>query len=355
MDALTAALLDWYDAHRRALPWRDEVTPYRTWISEVMLQQTRVQTVLPYFARFMARFPTVEDLAAAPADEVMSLWSGLGYYSRARNMHRAAKMLAEQGSFPTTLEGIRALPGVGEYMAGAIGSIALGLDAAAVDGNLHRVLSRLHASSGSRKEMWAFAEEHLPSGRAGDYNQALMDIGSQICTPRRADCPACPMSSHCAAHAAGEELLYPAKVKKKKVPRREAVCGVLRREGLLLLARRPAEGLYGGLFELPGDMLAEGERPEVGMVRAAQERLGLSVEVGPSLGSVQHTLTHMKLTLHVLPLTILPEATLASGVYYTDYRWLSESGLVSEEIGISTLGQKALALAASPAGQVSLF
>lgn len=352
MDAVTKSLLVWYDAHRRTLPWRDEVSPYRTWISEVMLQQTRVDTVLPYFERFMGRFPTVEALAAAPSDEVMSLWAGLGYYSRARNMHRAAQEVVRLGAFPSTLTDIRALPGVGEYMAGAIGSIAFGLDVAAVDGNLHRVLSRLHASPGARKDMWALAEQHLPSGRAGDFNQALMDLGSQICTARKPRCTLCPIRGHCTAHTEGSVSKYPVKVKKKKAPLRSAVCGVLRRDGRLLLARRPAAGLYGGMFELPGDMLADGEQPAAGLRRAAHERLGLRVRVGTSLGAVQHTLTHMKLTLHVLPMAC---SSLPKLLYYTDARWVDPDALDGEGIGVSTLGQKALALAADVDGQVSLF
>jgi len=353
MDAVARSLLDWYDVHRRSLPWRDTVSPYRTWISEVMLQQTRVETVLPYFARFMARFPAVEDLAAAESDEVMSLWSGLGYYSRARNMHKAAKQIAAAGTFPSTLEGIRALPGVGEYMAGAIGSIAFGLDVAAIDGNLHRVLARLHASKGARKEMWALAGQHLPSGRAGDFNQGLMDVGSQICIPRNPRCGGCPLQSHCAAFKAGTQLQFPVKPPKKKVPQRAAVCGVFRRGQRMLLTRRPAEGLYGGLYELPGDMLAAGEAPAAGMARAAVERLGLpELEVSAVLGSVQHTLTHMKLTLHVLEVSAPGEPRLS---HYTDARWLDTAALEEAEIGISTLGRKALALATSSVGQVTLF
>lgn len=355
LDDISRDLLAWYDAHRRSLPWRDTVSPYRTWISEVMLQQTRVETVLPYFARFMARFPTVDDLAGAPEDEVMSLWSGLGYYSRARNMHKAAKQVVALGAFPSTLEGIRSLPGVGEYMAGAIGSIAFGLDVSAVDGNLHRVLARLHASKGDRKAMWALADQHLPPGRAGDYNQALMDLGSQICTARSPRCPSCPLTAHCAARRQGAQASYPVKAKKKKVPQRSAVCGVLRRGEQLLLTRRPSKGLYGGLFELPGDMLQAKESPADGMVRAARERLGLSVQVGAPLGSVQHTLTHMKLTLHVLPLEVSEADAEPVLSHYTAARWLSEAEIASEAIGISTLGQKALRLAARPEGQVSLF
>lgn len=352
MDAFTTDLLAWYDTHRRSLPWRDTVTPYRTWISEVMLQQTRVDTVLPYFARFMARFPTVEDLAAAEADEVMSMWSGLGYYSRARNMHAAAKAVAALGSFPITLKDVRALPGVGEYMAGAIGSIALGLDVAAVDGNLHRVLARIHRSTTDRKGAWALAESHIPAGRAGDYNQALMDLGSGTCKPKSPACPRCPVSKHCAAHAAGDVHRYPVKPKKKVVPRREAVCGVLRKDGKVLIARRPSSGLYGGMYELPGILLTTGEVPGAGLQRAFTERLGLSVASGTVLGRVQHTLTHMKLTLHVLdiptPATATPRLS-----HYTDARWIDPAA--PGDIGISTLASKALKIAEAGQQQVPLF
>ncbi|MEL6349080.1 MAG: A/G-specific adenine glycosylase [Myxococcota bacterium] len=346
MDEVAQSLLEWYDAHRRSLPWRDEVSPYRTWISEVMLQQTRVETVLPYFARFMERFPTVQALAAAPQDDVLSMWSGLGYYSRARNMHSAAQKIVELGAFPKTLEGVRALPGVGEYMAGAIGSIALGLDVAAVDGNLHRVLSRIHADEGDRKVMWTHARAHIPKGRAGDYNQALMDIGSQICKPKNPRCPVCPLKAHCAAFEAGEPTRYPKKAKKKVVPKRQAVCAAMWKDGQLLMVRRPAQGLYGGLYELPGDMLLENEAPAAGLTRALQARLGLStITIKSMLGDVRHTLTHMKLTLHVLLVEATGEIALS---HYTDHRWISPDGLGDEDVGLSTLAVKAVGVAREP-------
>ena len=352
MDAFSADLLAWYDQSRRALPWRDTVTPYRTWISEVMLQQTRVETVLPYFARFMTRYPTVDDLAAAEQDEVLAMWSGLGYYSRARNMHAAAKAISNRGTFPTTLKEVRALPGVGEYMAGAIGSIALGLDVAAVDGNLHRVLSRVHRSTADRKGAWKLAESHLPSGRAGDYNQALMDLGSGICKPKKPRCPTCPVHLHCQAFHAKDVDKYPLKKKKKPVPKRQAVCGVLRRNGALLVARRPSKGLYGGLYELPGIQLSDGETPTAALQRAFADRLGLAVNPGRTLGQVQHTLTHMKLTLHVLDIPAPPRQkhTLS---HYTDARWIAPAS--PGEIGLSTLASKALKIASAPPPQQSLF
>ena len=171
---IAKAVLAWYDVHKRSLPWRDTVTPYRSWISEVMLQQTRVETVKPYFARFMKKFPSVQDLAAGSEQEVLELWAGLGYYSRARSLHKAAKQIVALGAFPSSRVEIQKLPGVGEYISGAIASIAFGLDHPAVDGNHHRVLSRLFRDSGNRKAMWSLAEKVLPKGRAGDFNQALM-------------------------------------------------------------------------------------------------------------------------------------------------------------------------------------
>ena len=181
MHPLTHDLLEWYDKHKRSLPWRDVRTPYGTLVSEVMLQQTRVDTVIPYYNAFLEKFPTVESLASAQQDDVLAMWSGLGYYSRARNLHKAAKQIVEKGVFPNTLEGIRTLSGVGEYIAGAVASMAFDLDVGAVDGNLHRVLSRIHCDGGDRKRMWTVIEPLLPTGRCGDFNQALMDLGSSIC------------------------------------------------------------------------------------------------------------------------------------------------------------------------------
>ena len=206
-----------------------------------MLQQTRVETVKPYFARWMERFPDVEALASAPEDEVLSMWSGLGYYSRARNLHRAAAMVVEQGGFPRDLAGVRALPGVGEYIAGAIASIALGLDEPAVDGNLERVLSRLHAHPGGRRAITVIARDLLPPGRSGDFNQALMDIGSGICIPRAPRCPDCPLRRHCAGHAAGTPTAFPVRKPRKKAPERGAV-GLVFRRGRCAAPRQEASG-----------------------------------------------------------------------------------------------------------------
>ena len=214
---ITDALLEWYDLNQRVLPWRTDRTPYRTLVSEVMLQQTRVDTVIPYFESFMETFPTIEVLAAAEQDAVLAKWSGLGYYSRARNLHKAANQVVALGHFPNTLTEIRSLSGVGEYIAGAIASMAFHLDVAAVDGNLHRVLSRLFCDSGDRKSMWSLADTLLPkgTGRCGDFNQALMDLGSSHCA-KSFKCSGCPLQSHCQAHQSNRVAESPVLPKKKK-------------------------------------------------------------------------------------------------------------------------------------------
>lgn len=352
MHPLTRDLLRWYDAHRRELPWRDDgVSPYRTWVSEVMLQQTRVETVKPYFERWMARFPTVEALASAPEDEVLSLWSGLGYYSRARNLHRAARAVAEAGAFPTDLAGVRALPGVGEYIAGAIGSIALGLDEPAVDGNLERVLSRVHAHPGGRRAVTVMARELLPSGRAGDFNQALMDVGSGICKPRAPRCPDCPLHPHCAGAATGAPTDFPTPRPKKRAPDRSAVGLVFEHEGAVLLARRPSDGLFGGLYELPGGFAESGESPRKAAARLAGERLGVHPGATRELGSVRHTLTHMRITLYLFRCPA--PAPHAPATFYTELAWRRPDAL--DGLGTSTLARKGLALVAAEGGQQRLL
>ncbi len=345
MDDVSRDLLVWYDAGRRRLPWRDEVSPWRTLVSELMLQQTRVDTVLPYFDRFMTRFPTPQALAEAPMDELLSLWSGLGYYSRARNLHRAACLVAERGAFPTDVAGLRALPGVGEYTAGAIASIALGQDAVAVDGNIERVIARLHRYEGPRAGIAPLASAHLPSGRAGDYNQALMDLGATVCTPRAPRCAACPLATSCAAYAVGDPERYPLKATKRPVPEVEGVCAILQRGGQVLLARRPERGLFGGLFELPGiDPTPAGKSPSDALSDALQERLGLPRSAGRSLGTVKHVFTHRRLTCHVHLTPCDAEPALRD--FYTALAWVDP--VAPAGVGVSTLTLKALALLREP-------
>ncbi len=346
---LAADLLTWYDRHRRTLPWRAEpgsdrsphASPYATWVSEIMLQQTRVDTVIPYFERFMARWPTVQDLATAPLDDVLGMWSGLGYYSRARNLHAAAAQVAAAGAFPGDVAGWRALRGVGPYVAGAVASIALGLDVPAVDGNVERVLARVHAHPGGRAAVHELASTLVPTGRAGDFNQALMDLGSAICTSRRPACRDCPISDHCQGRREPES--YPVRRKRTPQPLRPAVAAAIVRDGSVLLMRRPTSGRFGGLFDLPGGMLEADEAPSDGLRRLLSQRLGVTAAPGAPLGVVRHTLTHMKIVRHVLRAEISGSPELG---HYTAMRWSSPTA--TGELGLSTLARKALALVNAP-------
>jgi A/G-specific adenine glycosylase len=317
--ALRAKLLAWWDAGHRDLPWRARTgelpEPYRVWISEVMLQQTRVDAVIPYYARFVARFPTLEALAAAPEEEVLALWSGLGYYARARNLHRAARTaLARHGGLPRGLEELRALPGFGPYTAGAVASIAFDVRAAAVDGNVTRVLARLFLvdadakSTSTRAEIAALAGALVPSARAGDWNQALMDLGATVCTKPVPACVRCPLLTSCEARRAGRAReIPPARV--RPAPRTlHVACAVVRSGDSLLLARREGRGLFGGLWDLPSAEVPPGpgarEALRValaarGLVLEAAEapEPGEAADAGAALAHVSRVLTHRRLEL----------------------------------------------------------
>lgn len=252
-------LLAWFDQHgRKDLPWQRPITPYRVWLSEVMLQQTQVVTVIPYFQRFVARFPEVEALAAASADEVLQLWSGLGYYARARNLHKAARLIAGMGGFPVTLEALSALPGIGRSTAGAILSIAFGQSHPILDGNVKRVLARFYAVNGwpgataVSKRLWQLSAQCTPVLRVGDYTQAIMDLGATVCTRRRPACPACPLQTGCEAFIQGQVALFPSPRPNKTLPVKQKVFLVLQNPaGEVLLEKRPPSGIWGGLWSLP--------------------------------------------------------------------------------------------------------
>ena len=255
---LPGALLPWYDAHRRTLPWRDEVSPYRTWVSEIMLQQTRVAAVIPYFQRFMAAFPTVEALAAADTEQLMKLWEGLGYYSRARNLQKAARLVAQRGGFPDTYEEVMALPGIGDYTAGAILSIAFGQSVPAVDGNVLRVMSRIIGSEDNildaktRSRFRALAEEIMPHDRPGAFNQALMDLGATVCLPNGEPlCGECPTRAFCTACAQNRQKELPVRISKTRRRTEEKTVFLLLRDNEAALRQRPDAGLLAGLWEYP--------------------------------------------------------------------------------------------------------
>lgn len=295
--ALTTSLLAWYGANKRLLPWRGTRDPYGIWVSEVMLQQTQAAVVKTYYQRFLDRFPDVERLARAPLSEVLGLWSGLGYYGRARALHAAAQTIVELGAFPRTLAGLRALPGFGPYTAAAVGSIAFDLPEPAIDGNAVRVYARLVGS----REPRAAAERSLRAltrpllkFRPSEMNQAVMDLGQLVCTARAPRCALCPWRPSCRAHREGTTAEIPVRTLAKPRQPLTEVVGVLRRGQTVLLARRRESGLFGGLWELPGaEALPTAERLEDALL----QELGLVAQAGPELARVQQTLTHRDLTL----------------------------------------------------------
>ena len=295
-------VLHWFDGNgRRDLPWQCETTPYRVWVSEIMLQQTQVRTVIPYFERFMEAFPTVAALAAAPEDRVLHLWTGLGYYARARNLHRAARHVCSElgGEFPDTVEGLCQLPGIGRSTAGAIVSIAFGRRAVVLDGNVKRVLARYCAVSGwpgqsaVHQALWQVAEEYTPDQRCADYTQAMMDLGATLCTRSAPDCGRCPLAEDCEAHARGEQQVYPGRKPRRKLPvKATTFLMVQAADGEIWLERRPARGIWGGLWCFP-------EVPGVEHTGAwCLDRLGVepaAVEVWPDF---RHTFSHYHLDIH---------------------------------------------------------
>ena len=327
---VTARLLAWYADHGRDLPWRRTRDPYHIWVAEVMLQQTQVATVTSYYERFLARFPTVEALAAASLDEVLKLWEGLGYYARARYLHAAARKVVTEhgGRIPEAAEELLSLPGVGRYTADAILSMAYGQDVPALDGNVRRVLSRAFAidedvtrGTGQRR-LRVLAEELLPPGRAGDFNQALMDLGATVCTPRAPRCGGCPLAEACRAHQSGREKQFPVRRLRRAVPHYEVAAGVIwNGAGHFLIAQRPLDGMLGGLWEFPGGTREPGETLRECLRRELAEELDVEVAVGELLTVVQHAYTHFRITMHAFHCRIAAGQPRALGC--ADWRWIS--------------------------------
>ena len=348
-------LLAWYAANRRSLPWRDHPDPYAVWVSEIMLQQTRVDTVLPYFERWMARFPDVWTLAEAPQHEVLNLWEGLGYYSRARNLHSAARIVADQyaGSLPSEVTELRKLPGIGPYTAGAIASLAFNMDEALVDGNVRRVLSRVFnvAAPSDRPEgqriLWDLAAAHLPSGRARDYNQALMELGALVCAPREPGCSECPVGPVCEANRLGVQAERPVLKPKVKTPHLTVTAAVIRQDGRILIAQRPQDGLLGGMWEFPGGKLEPGENLAGCLVREISEELGVSIAVGKPFGVYRHAYTHFKVTLHAFDCRLDPAGQQPEGIGVAAFRWVTPNemegfpmGKIDRQIASELLGEQ---------------
>lgn len=306
LPGLAQDLFRWFSAHGRDLPWRATRDPYAIWVSEIMLQQTRVATVITYYQDFLERFPTVTSLAAAPLGEVLKVWEGMGYYARARNLHRAAGIVVEEfdGKLPRTVQELLTLPGVGRYTAAALAAIAFGQDSLALEGNLQRVLTRvfdLHVNPRKPQgahELLRRSTPILPAGRASEFNQALMDLGALVCTPRSPNCPECPIAVHCLALRRGTQEELPIRVAKAPLPHRRAVAAVLESNGYLLIRRRPEEGLLGGLWGFPGGLVEQGESREKGLSRLVRKQLGLGIRNATRLGKFHHTYSHFRVTLH---------------------------------------------------------
>jgi len=321
--ALRRKLIAWYRSNRRDLPWRRTTDPYRIWLSEIMLQQTRAQAVIPYYHRFLEQFPTVEALAGAPEDSVLAAWSGLGYYSRARNLLAAARAIVQAGAFPRDYESIRELPGVGDYTAAAVGSIAFGLPHAVVDGNVLRVLARLLderaeiTSTFTKRRLREEAERLLDRREPGLFNQALMELGATVCVPRAPRCSECPLAGECEGYRQGTAAELPRKLRKKAPVEIAAAVAVVVRAGRVLLWRRPAsEGRMAGFWELPDPAHLPGLRQ------------------GKSLGHFRHTITHHHYTFEVTS----GEISRVPG----RFRWVPRKHL--SQVPLSTIARKALRL-----------
>lgn len=332
-------LLTWYRNHARPLPWRMTTDPYAIWVSEVMLQQTRVETVIPYYGRWMERLPTIRALAGAGRHEVLSLWEGLGYYQRAHNLHRAAGIIVEEyeGRIPDSPQALKRLPGIGPYIASAIRAFAFNRDTVALDGNLRRVFSRLldldedPRAPVSRRLIISQAKQALPSGAGSAYNQALMDLGAMICTPRQPTCDRCPVSHFCRAFAQGTQEERPVRAKKARIPHHTVTAGVLERDGRVLIARRPESGLLGGLWEFPGGKVEGKERLAACLRRELIEELGITADVGDKIGLVEHAYTHFRVSVHAFACRAGSREPRA--MEHTELRWVTVPELTDFPMG----------------------
>ncbi len=326
-------ILTWYDRHQRDLPWRRTADPYAIWVSEIMLQQTQVATVIPYYERFLRQFPTVQKLARARQQTVLKAWEGLGYYSRARNLHAAAKTIVKDhaGRLPAAVDDLRRLPGIGPYTAGAIASIAFGLDEPVLDGNVIRVLSRLFCirenvnDTATKTKLWSLAESLVPKGKASFFNQALMDLGATLCTPKKPQCLLCPLQSCCRAQQKCMQEQLPLKSRPKPVPHYHIGVGVVWKDGKILIDRRKPNGLLGGLWEFPGGKQQNGETLPACVRREVLEELGVKIKVGKAIMSIDHAYSHFKITLHVYECRYLSGCPQA--IECTAWKWVSPKEL----------------------------
>ncbi len=335
----SSLLINWYKLNARSLPWRGHSDPYAIWVSEIMLQQTRVDTVIPYFQRWMSSFPDIPALAAASEDEVLLAWEGLGYYARARAMHRAARLLQQEhgGQLPADFDKLLKLPGIGAYTAAAIASIAFGQDHAVVDGNVKRVLARVLPytrpvnTPAAEKELQLTARSLLPAGNAGDHNQAVMELGALVCLPRNPRCMDCPLTGICAAFSENRQSDLPVMKEKAPGPHLVVTAGILSRNGRVLIAKRPSSGLLGGLWEFPGGKVEAGETHAAALARELQEELGIQASVAGLLGTYRHAYTHFSVTLHAYH--VCARELEINPLQPSEVRWVSTAELADYPMG----------------------
>lgn len=337
--SFASRLLAWYAEHARRLPWRGNADVYAIWVAETMLQQTRVETVIPYFERWMKRFPSLVHLASASEQEVLALWEGLGYYHRARYLYRASRIIMTEynGRVPDEVRALRQLPGIGRYTAAAIASIAYHKDEPALDGNSRRVLARLFdieqplRSAETEKHLWELASAHLPHGQASEYNQALMDLGATICTPRNPLCQECPLENLCLAHQHGREKERPVVGKRPDLPHYDVTAAVILRENKVLIAQRPMNGLLGGLWEFPGGKQQPGEDLKACLKREIREELDIDIKVEELLGVFRHAYTHFRVTLHAFRCALIEGEP--RNLEHTALQWVTPTQLVHFPMG----------------------
>lgn len=331
-------VLSWFDAHgRKHLPWQQEVTPYKVWVSEIMLQQTQVTTVIPYFERFMESFPTVTALADAKQDDVLHLWTGLGYYARARNLHKAAQQIRDthNGVFPDTLDDVMALPGVGRSTAGAVLSLSLKQSHPILDGNVKRVLARYYAIEGwpgvksVENKLWQVAEAHTPGSRCHHYTQAMMDLGAMVCTRGKPDCDHCPLQTDCLAYAQGRQAEFPGKKPKKALPVKKTLMVVPCFQRNVYLAQRPSSGLWGGLYGF-----IECESEQAG--RDALQTIGVDSLQWQPLTPFRHTFSHFHLDIE--PVLAIASEPPSGRIQESKARWFDIDNTI--EVGLAAPTKK---------------
>ena len=331
-ETFSIQLIDWYHKNKRDLPWRKTTDPYKIWVSEVMLQQTQVDFVLSYYARFVTLFPTIGHLAEAPLDSVLKAWEGLGYYARARNLHRAAKQIVDtnRSCLPEHYAELLNIRGIGPYTAAAVASIAFGETYAVVDGNVVRVLSRLFkiadvpAKYGKAKFVH-LSGQLLPQDCPGDFNQAMMELGALLCTPAAPNCSDCPVNELCEAHRTmPDPSVLPVKMARKKIPHVDVVVGIVWKDGKVFVKRRPPHGLLGGLWEFPGGKVANGISKTICLQQKLEQKFNLKIKESEPFMSVKHAYSHFKMTLHAYRCEVSDGPVKAQGI---EWKWLSPEEL----------------------------